>query len=905
MISIAAKEMGERHHLWSHHCRTSPDFHLGRTVNNATARLSHTDRVGMGLLALLLLSPIVFKVRLADGFVIHPFVPLLAASWVWVGWVLRELSLPIRRNRFVAEWQTWNIPIGLFALVIGGLAVGLVTNGLRVGSVQSAGWLLLTKWFLYLAPLPLTTLLIMRAGLRVLRLVGWLVPLVAFTTLGYSLLRLMQSWAGQYHNAYFEQKTTFFAMGMLGEVLSAHGLTVRLETASHGAYGMYLVLVLALSLSLALFKGWNGIVPSSYALAQGIVLGPLLLVSVLWTGSRSSLILCAGVLLTSLMLLGVNPGDALSRQRCMSVALVVLTIPLGLLFLHRSIGPIFPTLERMQETVEQPLDLQATLLGYKVPDFDTGTRVRVTVRNVQSRVWLWGQTLRYVVDHPLTLVTGIGYDRRRFVEDVVRLPYAGTNMELQTAHNLYLDLVIKGGIGPLLLFLLACLWLLWIAVTCVIIPPHDVKMPLLSIGWVLLLFWPALLLVSFLGEDLVTDNLMLHWTMLFGLALGLRGTAVKSCLPLHMVHLSATAGMGGGPVYVTAVVRHQLQQGKQVRIFCSDEKPHVDIWWKMGVSVTVLSMRHPKVRTIWRLVSALFRAPAPVHAHGRGAAFFALWVKLLTRVPVIYTPHGPHYAFARGRKFVSAWCVEYVFRLVFDSVLYVSPGEQVVARSFCLPMRGSRVVLSSLMCDPGEDTEGAAQREALRQEVGVASTQMVIGWIGRFHYQKGLDILLESIPEVATQIPQAVWLVIGDGEPGEIEQHREQLRRWGLGERVRLLGGRVDARRLAGAFDVYVSTSRWEGLPLVLLEVMDRGVAIAASDVVGNHDVLEGWGLLFQANDAAAAARAQIVLATDSLKREALVSLGRRVLHERFLLPRMLQDLDHAYSEVLGEKVSM
>ncbi|MBS0171445.1 MAG: glycosyltransferase [Nitrospira sp.] len=867
-------------------------------------RLSYHDRIGLGILALLLLSPIVFKVSVTGSVVIHPFVPLLAMAWLWVAWTIRQTFRVSRPGMWRMEWQTMNLPMVLFGGTIGALGFSVVVNGLRFEQSQTEGWLLLVKWILYMAPLPLTTLLATRTGPQTLRLIAWSIPLVALVTLGYSALRLQQSTTGSYYNAYFEQKGAFFAMGMFGELLSTHGLTVRLETASHGAYGMYLVLVLAFSVSLAIFRGWNGIVPSWYAVAQGLVVGPLLLVGLLWTGSRSSLIFCASVMGIYVVLLVVNPSKMVSWPSRLSVLLLMMILPLGLFVVDRSAGPMFPTLKRMQGTAVQRLDLQATLLGINRPDFDTDTRVDVTVRNVQSRVWLWGQTVRYMVDHPMTLVTGLGYDRRRFVEEVVRLPYVGTNKELRTAHNLYLDVIVKGGIGSLFLFLLACLWLFWTALTCILVPVQNVKIPLVSIGWVLLSVWPSLLVVSVLGEDMVTDNLMLHWTMLFGLALGLRGTAIRSSLPRQMVHLSATAGLGGGPVYVTAVACHQLQQGTRVRIFCSDEKPYVDIWREMGVDVTVLPMRVPQVRTIRRLVTALLKAPAPVHAHGRGAAFFALWIKLLLRIPVIYTPHGPHYAFARGWKFVSAWCVEYVFRVVFDSVLYVSKGEQELARSLRLPMRGSRTVLSSLMRPPDDKMNGAAPRSVLRQEVGLDATQIVIGWIGRFHYQKGLDIFLESIPDVARHVPQAVWLVIGDGEPGEIERYREQLTQRGLSDRVRFLGARTDAYRLAQVFDMYVSTSRWEGLPLVLLEVMDGGVAIAASDVVGNHDVLEGWGFLFQANDAAAAAEAQIALARDVLKREALVAHGRRVLQERFVLPRMLQDLDRAYDEVLGERAS-
>ena len=192
-----------------------------------------------------------------------------------------------------------------------------------------------------------------------------------------------------------------------------------------------------------------------------------------------------------------------------------------------------------------------------------------------------------------------------------------------------------------------------------------------GVGWMLISFWPSRRESA--GEELLTDNLLLHWTLLFRPLLGLGGLALSAWLPNRMLHMTARAGIGGGPAYVTAVVRHQQQAGIQVRVMCSDEKPFVEIWRGMGVDVSVLPMRRPNVRAVWRLLKELLRAPAPIHAHGRGAAFFAVWVKLLVRIPVIYTPHGPHYAHKRGWRYVSSWLFELLFRLVFDAVLYVSP----------------------------------------------------------------------------------------------------------------------------------------------------------------------------------------------------------------------------------------
>jgi glycosyltransferase involved in cell wall biosynthesis len=324
----------------------------------------------------------------------------------------------------------------------------------------------------------------------------------------------------------------------------------------------------------------------------------------------------------------------------------------------------------------------------------------------------------------------------------------------------------------------------------------------------------------------------------------------------------------------------------------------------MGVAVSVLPMRRPNARSVWRLLRELLRAPAPIHAHGRGAAFFAVWVKLLVRIPVIYTPHGPHYAHTRGWRYVSSWVFELLFRLVFDAVLYVSQGERTMAAAHCLPVGRSRVVISGLMEDEQGTLRCAAGREALLREWNIPPDRFVIGWIGRFDYAKGLDLLLASVQAVAAHIPKAVWVIVGDGDGSGAGQRHDQDVARALAGRVIFLGARADAYRLIQGFDLYVSTSRWEGLPLVLLEVMEQGVPIVASDVVGNRDVLEGWGLLFTPNDAGAAAAAQLRMATDPSLRGRLIETGRQVRRTQFSLSRMLADLDGTYCDILGGRIS-
>lgn len=179
---------------------------------------SASDRIGLVLLGCLLCSPLLFKFRLTDSIVLHPFVPVLLAAWGWVAWESRHTWSLLTQSWYVAEWQAWNVPILLLGLSVAGLVLGLAVNSIWLHSLQRTGLLLLVKWVLYLAPLPLAALLTLRRPVLVIRLVSYLVPSVAFGTLCYSAWRLTQAMGSQYTNVYTDGTSIFFAMDTFAEV---------------------------------------------------------------------------------------------------------------------------------------------------------------------------------------------------------------------------------------------------------------------------------------------------------------------------------------------------------------------------------------------------------------------------------------------------------------------------------------------------------------------------------------------------------------------------------------------------------------------------------------------------------------------------------------------------------------
>ena len=130
-------------------------------------------------------------------------------------------------------------------------------------------------------------------------------------------------------------------------------------------------------------------------------------------------------------------------------------------------------------------------------------------------------------------------------------------------------------------------------------------------------------------------------------------------------------------------------------------------------------------------------------------------------------------------------------------------------------------------------------RAGVRAELGFAEDAFIVGHVGRFVEVKNHKFLLDVLAEVSLREPRARMLLVGDGPlRAEIEGRAGRL---GLAGRVRFLGARPDVPRLMGAMDVFVLPSRFEGLPLVGMEVQAADVPLVLSDTITSElDVVPG-----------------------------------------------------------------
>jgi glycosyltransferase involved in cell wall biosynthesis len=138
-------------------------------------------------------------------------------------------------------------------------------------------------------------------------------------------------------------------------------------------------------------------------------------------------------------------------------------------------------------------------------------------------------------------------------------------------------------------------------------------------------------------------------------------------------------------------------------------------------------------------------------------------------------------------------------------------------------------------------------RQRIRDELAAGDAFL---WVtaGRLDVQKGYDLLLDAFTTIRQAHPRARLAIAGDGpERGALG---EQLTRLDIAGSAALLGDRSDVPALLAAADGFVLSSRWEGLPMVLLEAAAASLPIVCTDVGGNREVVrpELGGVLVDVN---------------------------------------------------------
>ena len=317
------------------------------------------------------------------------------------------------------------------------------------------------------------------------------------------------------------------------------------------------------------------------------------------------------------------------------------------------------------------------------------------------------------------------------------------------------------------------------------------------------------------------------------------------------------------------------------------------------------------LRSLVRLYREFRRfKPTIVHTHmakaglaGRLAArAYNLTRGAAPRARVVHTYHGHVLEgyFSRARTAVII-ALERWLAGSSDAIVAISPAiRQDLLTTYRIGRPAQyRVIPLGFDLSPFAAIDDAARAQA-RQSLDVPAHAPVVTTVGRLTAIKQHDWFLEIARRVVARRPDAVMLLVGDGElRAALEARATSL---GVASNVRFLGWRRDLATIYGASDVFALTSRNEGTPVALIEAMASGVPGVSTDVGGVRDVLAdaGMGLRVPLDDAEAFTDGVMHLIERSDQRLAMGARGRAHVLAHFDLGRLADDVDRLYHDLLG-----
>jgi glycosyltransferase involved in cell wall biosynthesis len=300
----------------------------------------------------------------------------------------------------------------------------------------------------------------------------------------------------------------------------------------------------------------------------------------------------------------------------------------------------------------------------------------------------------------------------------------------------------------------------------------------------------------------------------------------------------------------------------------------------------------------WHIARFLEKWKATIlHCHLPWAGFAGRLVGQLTGIPVVYTEHNKQERYH--------WITRWLNRVTFSAQNGVIAVSKEVEDSIHKNI-GSRTPVEVIVngVDPLKFSRDKRDRVAMRNKLGISDDVKIIGIVAVFRTQKRLDLWIETAAEILKKFRNAQFVIVGEGPCRPIIE--QKIKELGLGKFIHLPGLQPDTRPFYAAFDLFLMTSEFEGLPVALLEAMAMSCPIVATRAGGISEVVrhETDGLLFPVYTTSVdLALGCVSLLSDDSRASRFSTNARARILEGYTMAMMARRMESFYETILAPRV--
>lgn len=367
-------------------------------------------------------------------------------------------------------------------------------------------------------------------------------------------------------------------------------------------------------------------------------------------------------------------------------------------------------------------------------------------------------------------------------------------------------------------------------------------------------------------------------------------------LPHKILHIIGGGEIGGAEQHVLALLQGLDQSRFRPYLACLIDGPFAVLAQENKIPTQTFPMRSPlDLSPLPGLVRWARQNRIDIfHTHGsRGNLLGRLGAKFLG-IPCLTTVHS-----SLAHDYLSPWAARMALgleRLTLPLSAKIITVSDFLAKE--VAGRGGRNIQTIyngqapiFMADP------YLSRRQFRHRWGIPAEAIVIGTIGRLHPTKGQSNLIKAVSSIRSKFPNLHLLLIGDGP---LRQELElELQSPAISHT--LTGYLTNAFQALPAMDIFTLPSVSEGMGLVLLEAMQAGVPIVASNVGGIPEVVRSGqdGLLVPPNDISKFAEALVTLIENPKLANSLVLSGQS-RWSIFSIENMVRETEKVYLHLLN-----